>query len=193
MRCSKETSAAPRLLHRRPALRSLQEDRSISASRQSMTLNRLRGKRLQARSGSRWTKNTLESVFGLTAPVCPTCRHLNPHAVNEPPPARCQSCGVAMIPACPTHGEAQCGETCASRPCSGCGGTGAAPPFIDPKAWREDRICKKCGRQVGCCAGCGKPLDPVRRGPPERRSGSPWHSTCVEDHAEHALTMSEIL
>lgn len=117
-----------------------------------MSLNRLRGKRLQARSGSRWVQNTLESVFGIAAPVCPSCRHINPHAVNEPPPARCQSCGSAMLPACPEHGEAQCSGACPSRPCHDCSGTGSQPAFIDPKAWREDRICKKCGREIGAAA-----------------------------------------
>lgn len=158
-----------------------------------MSLNRLRGKRLQARSGSRWTQNTLESVFGIHAPVCPTCRILNPHSVYEPAPARCHRCEASMLPACPEHGEANCGQSCSARPCAACGGAGKVAPFIDPKAWREGRICHKCGREHGSCAGCDKPLDPVRRGVPVQYLGSLWHPTCIENRQEHSLTASEIL
>jgi hypothetical protein len=48
------------------------------------------------RPGGRFRRATLENTFGLSAPVCPSCRRLNPHAVNEPPPENCHACGAAM-------------------------------------------------------------------------------------------------
>lgn len=192
LRCRSPSSAAPHVLYWRPSLCALPAQGSLQKG-WSVTINRLRGKRLQARSGSRWVKNTVESVFGLTTPTCPSCGGFNVIPVGGYVPARCQHCGAAMLSACPQHGEAECGESCPSRPCASCSQTGPIPPFIDPKAWREERLCRGCARMLPCCTGCQKPLDPARRGPPVVNNGSAWHATCLENQHEHGLTSAEIL
>lgn len=111
-----------------------------------MGINRL-GRRMQAREGSRWAKNTVERVFGLSAPVCPHCRSFNPHGTTEPAPDRCQKCQAPLLPPCPEHGEAKCQKGCPMRPCNDCGGSGEIPSMIDPFKWNRGLICKLCGRE----------------------------------------------
>lgn len=55
------------------------------------------GKRLQARAGSRWRKNTLENAFGLTIQICPACRRFNPRPMGEPPRDTCHACRAALV------------------------------------------------------------------------------------------------
>ncbi len=54
----------------------------------------------------RFRRATLENTFGLTAPSCPSCYRLNPHAVNEPVPENCHACGAAMAAVAETEGTA---------------------------------------------------------------------------------------
>jgi len=53
---------------------------------------------LSRQSNGRFRRATLENTFGITAPVCPSCRRFNPHAVNEPPPENCHACGAPLKP-----------------------------------------------------------------------------------------------
>jgi hypothetical protein len=58
------------------------------------------GRRLYSRqTNGRFRRATLENTFGITAPVCPSCRRLNPHGVGEPPPETCHACGAPMASA----------------------------------------------------------------------------------------------
>jgi hypothetical protein len=45
------------------------------------------GKRLQARAGNRWVRNTTENTFGFRTIVCPHCRRFNTYGPldNAPP------------------------------------------------------------------------------------------------------------
>lgn len=55
-------------------------------------------KRFQARRHSgRFTRNTVENTFGLTVPVCASCRGCNPHNVGEPRPTTCHHCGKPLV------------------------------------------------------------------------------------------------
>jgi hypothetical protein len=55
------------------------------------------GRRLYSRQSSgRFRRATLENTFGLSAPVCPECRRLNPHGVYEPEPVNCHACGALL-------------------------------------------------------------------------------------------------
>lgn len=57
------------------------------------------GRRLHSRqTNGRFRRATLENTFGLSAPSCPACNRLNPHAVNEPAPETCHACGAPMKP-----------------------------------------------------------------------------------------------
>lgn len=57
------------------------------------------GRSYSRRSNGRFRRATLENTFGLSAPVCPQCRRLNPHAVHEPGPENCHACGAKLRPA----------------------------------------------------------------------------------------------
>lgn len=111
-----------------------------------MGLDRL-GKRLQARRGAHWTRNTPENTLGLSIPVCPHCRTLNPVPAGELP-RHCQACGKPMLPACPSHGEGACTASCAARPCTTCGGTGPVPAHVDPEKFTRGLLCRTCGRET---------------------------------------------
>jgi len=55
------------------------------------------GRRLYSRqTNGRFRRATLENTFGITAPVCPSCRRFNPHAVNGPAPTHCHACGAPL-------------------------------------------------------------------------------------------------
>lgn len=57
------------------------------------------GHRLYSRQpDGRFRRATLENTFGLSAPSCPDCGRLNPHAVGEPAPGSCHACGMPMKP-----------------------------------------------------------------------------------------------
>jgi hypothetical protein len=64
------------------------------------------GRRFQSRRGNgRFTRNTLENTFGLSAPVCPVCRSFNPHPAGEPTPEKCHSCGAPLTPDAKAGGD----------------------------------------------------------------------------------------
>lgn len=67
--------------------------------------------RLYARKqNGRFTRPTLENMFGLTAPSCPGCHRLNPHPVNQPPPGTCHACGAPMKPEAAAQADPVDGE-----------------------------------------------------------------------------------
>lgn len=55
-------------------------------------------RRYSRQPNGRFRRPTLENMLGLSAPPCPSCGRLNPHAVNEPPPENCHACGAPMKP-----------------------------------------------------------------------------------------------
>ena len=55
------------------------------------------GSRYLSRHGNgRFRRATLENTFGISAPVCPSCRRFNAHGVDEPPPETCHACGASL-------------------------------------------------------------------------------------------------
>jgi ssDNA-binding Zn-finger/Zn-ribbon topoisomerase 1 len=54
-------------------------------------------RRIHSRQGNgRFRRATLENTFGLSAEVCPKCRAVNAHKVNEPKPTHCHACGAPL-------------------------------------------------------------------------------------------------
>ena len=69
-------------------------------------------KRIPSRQrNGRYRRATLENTFGLKAPVCPHCRGLNPHGINEPAPEVCGQCGKPMKKDTQKHHCLSCGMT----------------------------------------------------------------------------------
>lgn len=63
--------------------------------------------RFQARRrNGRFTRNTLENTFGITAEVCPRCRQIIPRGLDEPKPQSCPTCGADLGETVPKVPEA---------------------------------------------------------------------------------------
>jgi hypothetical protein len=89
-------------------------------------------KRFQARRGNgRFTRNTLENVFGLHADVC-ACGALTPYGINEVPPDACQRCGAVIVRERCAHGR-------------------RTDRFIDPETFQRGGY-RECGKPAVACS-----------------------------------------